>query len=186
MSYSSNSGASALYSFTRSIRSGSICFRYCTISLWSIFESTSSESTLSLNRSRMMPRVRLVSRCSSAGARTELDLRLIFFQPVEVIDLALATLLRQVFGHRSDDPPARVLGDQLADHLTELSTLVAVLDLAGDADSGGERHVDEKPTGERHLRGDARSLGADGFLDDLDELGLPLLQLLGDVRQAAP
>src|SRR2546430_3206932 len=69
----------AACSFTRSIRSGSICFKYCTTSLCNIFESTSSESTLSLKRSRMMPRVRLVSRCSSAGGRARLALRLVFF-----------------------------------------------------------------------------------------------------------
>ena len=79
MSYSSNSGVSAWYSFTRSSKSGSICFRYCTTSVCSAFDSTRSESTLSENRSRMMPRASDVSRCSSAGARTEPDLRLIFF-----------------------------------------------------------------------------------------------------------
>src|SRR5207244_1294633 len=79
MSYSSNSEVSAWYSFTRSSKSGSICFKYWTTSLCSTFESTSSESTLSENRSRMMPRVSDVSRCSRAGARTEPDLRLIFF-----------------------------------------------------------------------------------------------------------
>src|SRR3989449_7569049 len=79
MSYSSNSGVSAWYSFTRSSKSGSICLRYCTTSVCSTFESISSESTLSENTSRMMPRVSDVSRCSSAGARTEPDLRLIFF-----------------------------------------------------------------------------------------------------------
>src|SRR2546422_4582847 len=79
MSYSSNSAVSAWYSFTRSSKSGSICFRYCTTSVCSTFESTSSESTLSEKRSRVMPRVSDVSRCSRAGARTEPDLRLIFF-----------------------------------------------------------------------------------------------------------
>src|SRR3989442_699929 len=71
MSYSSNNGVSASYDFTRSSRSGSICFRYCTISLCSIFASTNRESTWSENRSRMIPRVRLVSPCSNAGARAE-------------------------------------------------------------------------------------------------------------------
>src|SRR5439155_25677372 len=61
--------------------------------------------------------------------------------------------------------------------------LVAVLDLAGHADFGGERHVDEKPTGERDLGRNPRSLGADRFLDDLDDLGLALLQLVGNVGQ---
>src|SRR5207245_11462058 len=76
-------------------------------------------------------------------------------------------------------------GDELGDHVAELGALVAVLDFAGDADLRGERHVDQKPAGERHLRRDARSLGPDGLFDDLDELGLTLFQLVGDVRQTA-
>src|SRR5206468_2666642 len=63
----------------------------------------------------------------------------------------------------------------------------ARFDLARDAHFGRERHVDEEPTGERDLRGDARSLGTDGFFDDLNELGLTALQFVGDVgRRAAP
>src|SRR5207302_8755895 len=104
---------------------------------------------------------------------------------VQVVDLVLAALLGKVFGHGADDPPARVFGDELGDHVAKLGALIAVLDLAGDTDLRGERHVDQEPAGERHLRGDARSLGTDRFFDDLDELGLTLLQLVGDVRQAA-
>src|SRR5439155_16812923 len=62
MSYSSNSAVSAWYSFTRSSKSGSICFRYCTTSVCSTFESTSSESTLSEKRDRKSTRLNFQSR----------------------------------------------------------------------------------------------------------------------------
>src|SRR2546422_5579387 len=66
MSYSSNSAVSAWYSFTRSSKSGSICFRYCTTSVCSTFESTSSESTLSErseeHTSELQSRLHLVCR----------------------------------------------------------------------------------------------------------------------------
>src|SRR5438309_5475865 len=106
-------------------------------------------------------------------------------QLVQVVDLVLAALLRQVFGHRPDDPAARVFGDELRDHVAELGALLAVLDLAGDADLRGERHVDQEPARPRHLRRDPRSLRTDRFFDDLNELGLTLLQLVGNLRQTA-
>ena len=98
-----------------------------------------------------------------------------------MVDLALAARLGQVVGDGPDDPAARVGGNQLRDHLAQLGALLAGFDFAGDSNLGGERHVDQEPAGERDLRGDARSLGADGFLDDLDEFGLTALQLVGDV-----
>ncbi len=45
--------------------------RYSTISLKTCLESTVSESTFALNRSRTSPRVSPVSRWISAGARTK-------------------------------------------------------------------------------------------------------------------
>src|SRR5207244_10702580 len=47
-------------------------------------------------------------------------------------------------------------------------------------------HINEEPPGQRDLRGDARSLGADRFLDDLDDSGFAALQLVRDVGQPAP
>src|SRR5665213_1906206 len=58
----SKSGGSSECSFTRGIKSGAISSRYSTISLNTCLESTVSESTLALNRSRTRPRVRPVSR----------------------------------------------------------------------------------------------------------------------------
>src|SRR5438552_648253 len=101
---------------------------------------------------------------------------------------SVAALLRQVLGDGADDPSARsrILGNELRDHLAQLGALFPVFDLAGDADFGGEWHINEEPPGQRDLRGDARSLGADRFLDDLDDSGFAALQLVRDVGQPAP
>src|SRR5207253_1336327 len=106
-------------------------------------------------------------------------------EPVQVIDLALAALLGQVLGDGADDPPARILRDELRDEVAQLGALITILDLAGDANLGCERHVDQDAPGERDLRGDARSLGADRLFDDLNELRFAALQLVADVGQAA-
>src|SRR6266581_3266840 len=129
-------------------------------------------------------RLALQQRRGAHRAGLPLDL---FPDAVQVVDLALATLLGEVLGHGADDPAARagVLGDELRDQVAQLGPLLAVLDLPGHADLGGERHVYEEPTCERDLRGDARSLGADRFLDDLDDARFAALQLVGDVRRAA-
>src|SRR6266851_4573637 len=105
-----------------------------------------------------------------------------------MLDFALAALLGEIFGHGPDNPAARpgFFGDELRHHFAQLSALFPVLDLAGNADFGGERHVDEEPAGAGDLRGDARTLGADGLLDDLDDAGFAALQLVRDVRQPAP
>ncbi len=64
----------------------------------------------------MMPRVRLVSRWSSAGARrTKVFFRLIFRQSCEQrLDLAAEVLLGDALGDGPDDHAAGVLGQQLA------------------------------------------------------------------------
>src|SRR3989475_1321578 len=118
-------------------------------------------------------------------ARLALDFRP---QAVEVLDFPLAALLRQVLGDGTDDPSARprILGNELRDHLAQLGALFSVFDLPGATDFGGEWHLNEGPPGQRDLRGDARSLGADRFLDDLDDSGFAALQLVRDVWQPAP
>ena len=102
-----------------------------------------------------------------------------------MLDLPFAARFGQVVRDSADDPATRVGRDELRDHLAQLGALIAGFDLARDADLGGEGHVDEEPAGERDLRGDARALGPDGFFDDLNELGLTALQLVGDVGRLA-
>src|SRR5690348_12370886 len=100
-----------------------------------------------------------------------------------MVDLALAALLREIVSHRANDPAALVLGDQAAHHFAQFRALLTVLDLAGDPDRRGVRHVDQEAARQGDLRGDARTLGADRLLDDLNELGLAPLQLVLDVGE---
>ena len=148
------------------------------------FESTDSASTLALKRSRMMPRVRLVSRCSSAGARrTKRLLRLICFQSAEQRSISRwkCSSVTPSATVRTITPPAS-LGSSSVTISRSLRPLLPALDLAAHADLGGVRHVDEEPAGERDLRGDPAALGADRLLGDLDQEGLALLQDVLDVR----
>src|SRR5438105_15192365 len=103
-----------------------------------------------------------------------------------MVDLAFAARFRQVIGHCPDDPTARIGWNEFRDELAQLGALLTGFDLPRDSDLGREWHVDQESAGERDLGGDARSLGANGFFDDLDELGLPALQLVGDVGRLAP
>ncbi len=104
---------------------------------------------------------------------------------VQVVDLTLAALLGEVLGDGADDPAAGVLRHELRHQLAQLGALLAIVDLAGDTDLGGERHVHQEPSGEGHLGGDARALGADRLFGDLDDLELAALQLVGHAREAA-
>src|SRR5690349_9871179 len=110
-----------------------------------------------------------------AGLLLPLDL---LPQAEQVIDLALAARFGQIIGDGTDDPAAFVLRYQLGDQLAELGALLPGFDLPRDADFGRERHVDEEPTRERDLRGNARALGTDGFFDYLDDLRLAPLELV--------
>ena len=129
-----------------------------------------------------MPRVRLVSRWTSAGARTNPFLRLIFFQsPISDSTSRRHLLLGDALRHGAHDDAASVVGQDLLHHFAELGALLAALDLAAHAHARGEGHVHQEATGEGDLRGDPRALGADGLLGDLDQDGLPLLEELLDV-----
>ena len=134
-----------------------------------------------------MPRVRLVSRWSSAGARrTKVFFRLIFFHRAssESISRRKCSSVTPSATVRTITPPA-VLGQQLGDHLPQLGPLLPALDLAADADLRGVRHVDEEPAREGDLRGDPAALGADRLLGDLDREGLTLLEDVLDVGEGA-
>jgi hypothetical protein len=81
-----------------------------------------------------------------------------------------------VLADRPDDDAARLLRQHAFDELAQSLAFGALADLPADTDARGVRHVDQETTGKRYLRRDARSLRADGFLGDLDDDVLALLQ----------
>ena len=102
--------------------------------------------------------------------------------------LALEGLLGDVFADRADDDAAGVLRQDRFDLGAQSLARLALADLSAHAHSLGERHVDEEPAGHRDLRGDARALGRDRFLGDLDDQVLAALEDVLDRRRfrAAP
>ena len=104
-------------------------------------------------------------------------------QPVEVGHLALEVLRLRALRGGADDQPAAAgvdLVDQLADALALL-----VGEALGDADSAALRHVDEVTAGDRQLHREARALGLERVLDDLDDDLLAGLDQLGDAAATA-
>ena len=130
-----------------------------------------------------MPRVRLVSRCSSAGARrTKVFFRLIFRQSWRRDSISRRKWSSVTpFGHGPDDHAAGILGQQLGDHLPQLRPLLPALDLPAHAHLRGVRHVDQESAGQGDLRRHPAPLGADRLLGDLDREGLALLEDVLDV-----
>ena len=125
----------------------------------------------------MRPRVRLVSRWTSAGARTKCVFRLIFFHcPMSVVSS------RSSVSSVTSSPTVRTMtppesfGQHFLDLRAQPLPLLALADLPAHADALGERHVDEEAAGERDLRGDARSLRGDRLLGDLNDQVLAALQ----------
>ena len=138
-------------------------------------------------RSRMMPRVRLVSRWISAGGRTNAFFLLIFFQ-----SLRRASSSRLKWSSVTSSPTVRTitppssLGRMLLHHLAQAGALLARLDLPAHAHlRRRRRHVDEEPAGDGDLRGDAGPLGADGLLGHLDQQRLAALQQVLDRGELA-
>ena len=66
-----------------------------------------------------------------------------------------------------------------------LRALFARFDFSGNADVVDRRHEDEEPAGHRDVRGEAGALGAERFLDDLDENFLAFLEEVLDPRLRA-
>ena len=87
-------------------------------------------------------------------------------------------------GRGADDDAAgeAVRLAELADDAAQAAALVARLDLARDADVIDRRHEHQEPPGHRHVRREARALGAERLLDDLDEDLLAFLQQVFDLR----
>src|SRR5690606_10520365 len=104
---------------------------------------------------------------------------------VERLELTLEDLAGQLLADSPDDDATGALGDDLLGEGPEAGSLLAVLDLAADADMVGVGHEDEEPARERDLRGHAWPLGADRLLRRLD---VDLFALLDQVldRRVAP
>ena len=102
---------------------------------------------------------------------------------MEVGEVADDVFLRAAAGGGPDDHAAReaVLLAELADDAAQAAALFPRVDLARHADVVDRRHEDQEPAGHRHVRGQARALGAERLLDDLDEDVLPFLQQVFDL-----
>ena len=153
-------------------------FKYSRISLYTCFESTVTCSTFVLKTSRMRPRVRLVSRWISDGRADEMGL------PLDALpladqrrELALERFLGDVLADRADDDAAGVLRAATSSTWARRRLRASrspILRLTPTRSAYG--HVDEEAAGERDLRGDARTLGGDRLLGDLDDQVLAALE----------
>ncbi|MCY1427025.1 hypothetical protein D9M71_428550 [compost metagenome] len=75
--------------------------------------------------------------------------------------------------------------DAVGDHPLQAITLDFVLDLQGNADMAGARHINEIARRNRQLGGQTRALGADGVLGDLHHQALPLVHQRADAFHRA-
>ena len=102
-------------------------------------------------------------------------------QAREELDVGGEVLLALALGDGADDESARGRAQAL-DDVAEALSLLVVVDAARDADMAGLRHVDDGATGNRHEGRDARALGPERLLGDLDEDLLTAPQQLLDRR----
>src|ERR1019366_8456792 len=79
-----------------------------------------------------------------------------------------------------DEAGAR--GAILVDQLAQAAPLLVALDAPRDADVIHRRHEHEVPAGQRDVAGDARALGADRILHDLDQALVAFLEQVLDLR----
>ena len=80
--------------------------------------------------------------------------------------------------------PVRAPG-ALAHHLPQPLALVLVLDALRHPDRSPARHVEQVAGRDRHVRGEARALGAERILDDLHPALLAVVHQIGDRRPVA-
>ena len=100
----------------------------------------------------------------------------------EVLQLALEVRALRAVGRGADDRAAAAQVELLG--LLAQAVALLVLEPAGDADAlagGREHHV---APGDRDLHRQARALGLQGVLDDLDDDLLPRLEQVGDAGSA--
>ncbi len=103
---------------------------------------------------------------------------------VECLEVADDVFLGPAAGGRADDDAAReaVRLAELAHDAAQPASFLARLDLPGDADVIDRRHEDQKAPRHGDVRREARALGAERLLDDLDEDLLALLEEVLDPR----
>ena len=128
---------------------------------------------------------RLCSRYSDGRRARRLD-ALADLGPdlVEGVEVADDVFLGPAGGGGADDDAAgeAVRLAELADDAAQAAALLARLDLARDADVIDRRHEHQEAARHRHVRGEARALGAERLLDDLDEDLLAFLEQVFDLR----
>ena len=143
-----------------------------------IAPSNSSTSTSRTTRIERSASWKTIWPTSDFSARSCDDL----VEAVQVGDLADEVLLLGALGSGADDHAALADVD-LVDQLAEAGPL-AVGEALGDADPAALRHVDEVAARDRELHREARALGLQRVLDDLDDDLLAGLDQLVD--PAAP
>ena len=102
---------------------------------------------------------------------------------LEVRQVGRDVFFRAVGRGRADDDAARqarLLAELLHDR-AQPPALVARFDLPRHADVIDRRHVDEEPAGQAEMRRDARALGAERLLHDLDDDFLAFLEQVLDL-----
>ena len=101
----------------------------------------------------------------------------------QVLQLALEIRTLGAMGRRPDDRAAAAQVELLG--LLAEPVALLVLQPARDADALAGGRVDHVAPGDRELHAQARALGLQGILDDLDDDLLPRLEQVGDARAVA-
>ena len=103
---------------------------------------------------------------------------------VEVIQVRQDVVLRPARGRGADDHAAAevVLLAELADNAAQARALLAAVDLPRDADVIHGRHEHQEASRQRDMTRQARALGAERLLGDLDDDVLAFLEQLFDLR----
>src|ERR1017187_657500 len=104
---------------------------------------------------------------------------------VEEHHVGAQLFLGAAVARRADDISARNAGSIVLQNALEAEAFVVARNLPRHADVIHGRHVDQEAAGQRDVRGDARALGAEWLLGDLNDDFLPFLQQIADGRQGA-
>jgi hypothetical protein len=141
---------------------------------------TRSNSGLESMMSLSMPSVRVQHGRRACALVLAQDLAPQLDEEVHVV---AELLLGGSFRDGAHDEPG-ALGPLRVDDLAQPLALLVGADAPRDADVVDRRHEHEVPTGQRHVRGDARALGAHRLLGDLHQHLLAFLQEIFDLLMA--